>query len=141
MEKMGSEPLSRAMKFQPGFRLSEMDVGILMLGVCAAVLLARLDERLGLASLFVLAHFFLFCNVLRMSRPLELIWAVLFVLLAGSTFTFDLPSWNYTLIAILLVTLILAIVQILQPSYHGVLWRKINPNLKQWWDAREGHKP
>jgi hypothetical protein len=39
------------------------------------------------------------------------------------------------------VTLILAIVQILQPSYHGVLWRKINPNLKQWWDAREGHKP
>jgi hypothetical protein len=141
MEKMGSEPLSRAMKFQPGFRLSEMDVGILMLGVCAAVLLARLDERLGLASLFVLAHFFLFCNVLRMSRPLELIWAVLFVLLAGSTFTFDLPSWNYTLIAILVVTLILAIVQILQPSYHGVLWRKINPNLKQWWDAREGHKP
>jgi hypothetical protein len=129
------------MKFQPGFRLSEMDVGILMLGVCAAVLLARLDERLGLASLFVLAHFFLFCNVLRMSRPLELIWAVLFVLLAGSTFTFDLPSWNYTLIAILVVTLILAIVQILQPSYHGVLWRKINPNLKQWWDAREGHKP
>jgi hypothetical protein len=133
--------MRRTLKFQPGFRLSEMDVGFLMLGVCAAVLLARLDERLGVALLFVLAHFFLFCNVLRMSRPLELIWAVLFVLLAGSTFTFDLPSWNYTLIAILVVTLILAIVQILQPSYHGVLWRKINPNLKQWWDAREGHKP
>jgi hypothetical protein len=133
--------MRRTLKFQPGFRLSEMDVGFLMLGVCAAVLLARLDERLGVALLFVLAHFFLFCNVLRMSRPLELIWAVLFVLLAGSTFYFGLPPWNYTLAAMLVVTLILAFVQILQSSYHGVLWRKINPNLKQWWAAREGRKP
>ena len=133
--------MRRTLKFQPGFRLSEMDVGFLMLGVCAAVLLARLDERLGLASLFVLAHFFLFCNVLRMSRPLELIWAVFFVLLAGSTFTFGFPSWNSTLIAMLVVTLILALVHILQPFYHGVLWRMINPNLKQWWEARVGRKP
>ena len=133
--------MRRTLKFQPGFRLSEMDVGILMLGICSSVLLARLDERLGVALLFVLAHFFLFCNMLRMSRPLELIWAVLFVLLAGSTFTFGLPSWNYILIAILVVTLILAFIQILLPSYHGVLWRKINPNLEQWWDAREGRKP
>ena len=133
--------MRRTLKFQPGFRLSEMDVGFLMLGVCAAVLLARLDERLGLALLFVLAHFFLFCNMLRMSRALELIWAVLFVLLAGSTFTFGLPSWNTTLAAMLVLTLILAFVQILLPSYHGVLWRKINPNLEQWWDAREGRKP
>ena len=74
--------MRRTLKFQPGFRLSEMDVGIIMLGVCVSVLLARLDERLGMMVLFVLAHFFLFCNVLRMSRPLELIWAGLFVLLA-----------------------------------------------------------
>lgn len=39
----------RKLKFQPGFRLFAMDVGILMLGVYATVLLARLDERLGLA--------------------------------------------------------------------------------------------
>ena len=131
----------RGLEFQPGFRLSEMDVGYLMLGVCAAVLLARWDERLGLAVLFVLAHFFLFCNVLRMSRPLELIWAVLFVLLAGSTFTFGFPQWNITVVGMLTATLILAIIQFLLPSYHGVFWRKINPNLKQWWDAREGLKP
>ena len=129
--------MSRTLKFVPGFRLSEMDVGFLMLGVCVAVLLARLDERLGLASLFVLAHFFLFCNVLRMSRPLELTWAALFVLLAGSTFYFDLPPLNHTVAVMLVVTLILAFVQILQPSYHGVFWRKINPSLEQWWAARE----
>ena len=123
-------------KFQPGFRLSELDVGVLMLGVCGAVLLARLDEQFGMAVLFVLAHFFLFCNVLRMSRPLELIWAALFVLLAASTFHFGRPPWNYTMAVMLAVTLVLAFVQMLQPSYHGVFWRKINPNLEQWWAAR-----
>ena len=128
--------MSSELKFQPGFRLSEFDIGFLMVGVCAAVLLARLDERLGLASLFVLAHFFLFCNVLRMSRSLELIWAAVFLLLAGSAFYFDFPSWNHTVAVMLVVTLILIIVQILQPSYHGVFWRKINPNLEQWWAAR-----
>ena len=125
-------------KFQPGFRLSEMDVGILLLGLCGSVLLARFDERLGMTVLFVLAHFFLFCNVLRMSRPLELIWAGLFVLLAGSTFHFGLPPWNTTLVGMLVVTVILAIIQFLLSSYHGVFWRKINPNLKQWWVARDG---
>ncbi len=124
-------------KFQPGFRLSELDVGFIMLGVCGAVLLARLDERFGMAVLFVLAHFFLFCNVLRMSRPLELVWAALFVLLAVSTFYFGRPPWNYTMAAMMAVTLVLAFVQMLQPSYHGVFWRKINPNLEQWWAARD----
>ncbi len=126
--------------FQPGFRLSELDVGILIAGICASVLLARLDERLAVALLFTLAHFFLFCNVLRMSRPLELLWAVLFVLLAGSTFYLGFPPWNYTLAAMLVVTLTLALVQILRPSYHGVLWRQINPNLKQWWAANGGRQ-
>jgi hypothetical protein len=113
-----------------------MDVGFIILGVCVAVLLARFDERLGIAVLFVLAHFFLFCNVLRMSRPLELIWAGLFLLLAGSTFYYGLPPWNYVLAFMLGVTLILAIAQMFQPSYHGVFWQKINPNLEQWWLSR-----
>jgi len=133
--------MKRTLKFQPGFRLSEMDVGIILLGVCVSVLLGRFDERLGMMVLFVLAHFFLFCNVLRMSRPLELIWAGLFVLLAGSTFTFGQPSWNTTMAAMLGMTLILTFIQCLLPSYHGVLWRKLNPNLEQWWAAREGRRP
>lgn len=128
------------MDFKPGFRLSEMDFGFIIMSICASVLLARFDERLGVALIFVLAHFFLFCNVLRMSRPLELLWAVLFVLLAGSTFYLGIPPWHYTQASMLLVTFILALVQILLPSYHGVFWRKINPNLKQWWAAKKGRQ-
>ena len=33
-----------AVDFRPGFRLSEIDVGVLMLGILASVLLARFDE-------------------------------------------------------------------------------------------------
>ena len=126
--------------FKPGFRLSEMDVGILIAVISASVLLARFDERFGMVLLFVLAHFFLFCNVLRMSRSLELLWAALFVLLAGSTFYLSFPLLRYTLSVMLVVTVILSAVQTMQPSYHGVLWRKVNPDLKQWWDANEGRR-
>jgi hypothetical protein len=132
--------MRNARGLQPGFRLSKMDVGILIAGIGASVLLARLDERLGVALLFTLAHFFLFCNVLRIGRPLELIWAVLFVLLAGSTFHLGEPPWKYTLAVILVVTLVLALIQVLRPSYHGVLWRQINPNLKQRRVANEGRQ-
>ena len=121
------------MDFRPGFRLSEIDVGVLMLGILASVLLARFDESLAVALLFTLAHFFLFCNVLRMSRPLELVWAALFVLLAASTILIGFPPWNYTLSAMLAVTAIFAVVQVLRSSYHGVFWRQLNPNLPQWW--------
>ena len=121
--------------FRPGFRLSEIDVGVLILGILASVLLARFDEPFAVALLFTLAHFFLFCNVLRMSRPLELVWAALFVLLAVSTILIGFPPWSYTLSAMLAVTAILAVVQVLRPSYHGVFWRQLNPNLPQWWAA------
>lgn len=121
------------MDFRPGFRLSEIDVGVLMLGILASVLLARFDESFAVALLFTLVHFFLFCNVLRMSRPFELVWAVLFVLLAASTILIGFPSWGYTLSAMLAMTVILAAVQVLRPSYHGVFWRQLNPNLPQWW--------
>lgn len=118
-----------------------MDVGIIILGVSVSVLLARFDERLGLAVLFTLAHFFLFCNVLRMSRPLKLIWAILFVLLAGSSFHIGIPPWSVALAGMLVVTLILTLVQILLPSYHGVFWQQLNPSLEQWWADKGRRQP
>ena len=119
--------------FRPGFRISEIDVGVLIFGTVGSVLLARLDEALGVATVFTVAHFFLFCNVLRMSRLLELIWAAPFVLLASSTILIGVPTWSHTFTAMLAVTVILAVIQVLRPSYHGAFWGRINPNLPQWW--------
>jgi hypothetical protein len=127
--------------FRPGFRISEIDVGVLMLGTLVSVLLARFDESFAVAILFTIAHFFLFCNVLRMSRPLELAWAALFVLLAASTILIGFPTWSHTFSVMLAVTAILAFIQVLQPSYHGAFWRRLNPNLPHWWaiNRRDKH--
>ncbi len=127
-------------EFQPGFRLSEIDVGILLAGLPFSVLIGHLDESLTFVALFTLAHFFLFCNVLRMSRPLEVLWAVLFVVLAVSTILTGFPTWTFTFSIMLLVTVILTVVQALRPSYHGVFWRQLNPNLPQWWAANRENR-
>ena len=124
------------MDFRPGFRVSEVDIAVLIAGVLGSALLIRFDESLAIAVFFTLGHFFLFCNVLRMSRPLELAWAVTFVFLAGSTFRIGFPPFIYTLLTMLVITTILAAIQILRPSYHGAFWQQLNPNLPQWWAAQ-----
>jgi hypothetical protein len=120
-------------KFSPGFRLSELDIGVLILALLGTILVGRMDSSLALALAFPVAHFFLFCNVLRMARPLELIWAALYLLLAGCTVFLGLPTWKYTFGSLLLVTVTLAVVQLRKPSYHGICWQRINPRLEQWW--------
>lgn len=124
--------------FRPGFRLSEIDAGVLILGVVVMPVLGRFHEMLAFVLLFTLGHFFLFCNVLRMSRPLELVWAMIFVCLAGSALRIGFPPWSYTFSVMLVITIVLAIIEMRRPSYHGVFWRQLNPNLQQWWDANKG---
>ena len=119
--------------FRPGFRISEIDVGVLILGTVGSPLLARLEESLAFATLFTIAHFFLFCNVLRITRSLELLWAALFVVFAASSFLIGFPAWGHTFTVMLAVTVIFAIIHVLQPSYHGAFWKQINPNLPHWW--------
>jgi hypothetical protein len=125
--------MKTATQFRPGFRISKIDVAVLLLGALGATSVARFDESLGFALAFTVAHFFLFCNVLRMARSLELSWAALFVLLAASTLLHGMPSWGHTFAVMLCVTLIFAALQLHKPSYHGIFWKRINPNLPQWW--------
>ena len=95
-----------------------------------------MDNPLGISVFFTIAHFFLFCNVLRMRRLYELIWAALFVLLASLSIAVKTPIWPGTIMIMLAVTVLLAVLQMRQPSYHGIFWRQINPGLPQWWAER-----
>lgn len=122
--------------FNPGFRISAWDVAVLVLGAAGSLLLSRMDAPLGLAVAFTVAHFFLFCNVLRMARPLELAWAALFVLLSGSTVLNDFPTWGQTFLAMLGFTILFAVLQMRKLSYHGIFWQRVNPNLPQWWELK-----
>lgn len=120
------------MKFQPGFRLSIMDVCILVSGILGAILAYKISLNLAFACLFVVGHFFLFCNVIRMSRIPELVWATSFIVL------FIMLSETSMLLVVmgsLAITLLLTILELKKPSYHGVLWQKFNPDLPLWFES------
>lgn len=128
-------------KFAPGFRLSALDIFVIIVTVIGSVAMLSVNVWWAFCLAFVVLHFFLFCNVFRLARPLELLWAAVFVMLAGATIVFDQPGWPVTAALSLVVTLIVVAVEMRKPSYHGIAWRQINPNLPQWWDnnSRTAH--
>ena len=123
--------------FNPGFRLSITDVIILIAGAIASLLVANIEFWFGIAIVFTVGHFFLFCNVFRMPRHLELAWAALFLLLLGSTIVMQQPDWLVSFGFSLIGTVVVVVIQLRQPSYHGVGWSRINPQLPQWWQAQD----
>src|SRR5262245_52620709 len=91
-------------KFQPGFRLSAIDLIVLIAGTVAAILLWQQTWWIGFVIAFVIAHFFLFCNVFRVSRPLELAWAAIFTITAGATIATGFPGWAAAIVGTLIAT-------------------------------------
>jgi hypothetical protein len=124
-----------ASQFAPGFRLSALDVVVLIAGVAGTFVLGRVTWWWGFVLALVLGHFFLFCNVVRMARPLELVWALVFVLLAAPTIAVGQPGWLLTALGTLLATVILVLIEMRKPSYHGVGWQWLNPGLPAWWES------
>jgi hypothetical protein len=124
--------------FQPGFRLSPVDCVVIVAGTIATFACWSTAWWIGFVIGFVVAHFFLFCNIFRVARPLELAWSGVFIALTYCTITFEKPSWLITIVTSLLATVFVVAVEMRKPSYHGVLWRRINPKLPQWWAAQGG---
>jgi hypothetical protein len=126
---------SGAHTFSPGFKFSKLDAIILFVGLFIAADLAAVMPWLGISIGFVIAHFFLFCNVVRMTRSSELAWAGLFVVLAASTTLTGQPHWAWTLAIAFVGAVFLVFLEMRKPSYHGIFWQRINPNLPQWWET------
>jgi hypothetical protein len=126
--------------FAPGFRLSVVDIIVLVAGTAVTIVLSMFVWWWGFVPAFVLAHFFLFCNVVRMARPLELIWSDVYVVLAGATVSLETPGWLVTTLVSLLVTAMVVVVEVRKPSYHGVGWQRINPDLPAWWESHVAKK-
>jgi hypothetical protein len=123
-------------EFKPGFRLSIVDVIVLLAGIPAVVWLSHDFPVMAFVIAFALGHFFLFCNVFRIARPLELIWAGVFTGLAGATISSGRPGWPSTIVISLAVTVVVVLIEMRKPSYHGVGWKRINPGLIDWWRNR-----
>jgi hypothetical protein len=122
--------------FTPGFRLSVVDGCVLLGGGAGIILSSMIVWWWGFVLGFLIGHFLLFCNVVRMARPLELLWSGGFVVLAAATIVLDTPGWLATALLSLIVTGIVVLVEMRKPSYHGVGWKWINPGLPAWWEAR-----
>ena len=120
--------------FKPGFRISTLDITVIVAALLAAYWLAAEFTQLSTGILFVVAHFFLFCNVVRMSRIPELIWASHFVLLSIASIHYDYIAWHYTLLLSVVVTILLIALETRRSGYHGVFWKTLNPNLPQWYE-------
>ena len=122
--------------FRPGLQISARDAVVLVVGGATAAFVARTDWWLGLVVGFVVGHFFLFCNVFRIARRLELAWAALFLALAVGTAALGVPGPLPTIVTCLVATLLVIIRDMRTPSYHGIAWRQLNPKLLLWWEAQ-----
>jgi hypothetical protein len=123
--------------FRPGARLSFFDMIILVGGLVGAIQVEGVIWWAGMVVGCVVIHFFLFCNIFRISRPPELIWATVFVLLAGSTILTETPGWVATYTIAIALSSFLIWRETKKPDYHGICWKKWNPDLPTWWESRE----
>ncbi|MFY9314316.1 MAG: hypothetical protein WAO95_02005 [Burkholderiales bacterium] len=98
--------------------------------------LADVEWWMGLIVGFAVGHFFLFCNVFRVGKPLELTWSAIFVALSGSTIVTGRPGWLVTVAVTLAATPVVIVAQVRSPSYHGIAWQRLNPKLREWWETR-----
>lgn len=128
--------------FSPGFRLSKLDVFIVFAGIIGSYALYSLAPPMSYIMLFIVVHFFIFCNVLRMSRKPELIWASAFVLMCAFSLRTELISLQWVFVLSLALTLLLIGLELKKGSYHGVFWRRFNPKLENWFrENRSLKKP
>jgi hypothetical protein len=121
--------------FAPGFRLSAVDAVVLILGALVSAALASIDRSYCLVVCIPLAHFFVFCNVFRVSRFPELIWAGIFMALAGTALVSGFPGWWVTVFVAVCVCAVVVVAEMRKASYHGIFWQRINPRLPDWWEA------
>ena len=124
-----------APNFNPGFRILPFDVLGLIIGLLGALATLTRIEWAGLVTGFVVLHFFLFCNVFRVSRSAELIWATVFLALATSTIINAVPGWTATFTGSLARSTIVSWIETKRGDYHGILWKKLNPGMPEWWES------
>ena len=85
---------------------------------------------------FVVVHFFLFCNVFRIRRQPELIWAGLLVIVTAAW----IQSGHLSILGICgtQVPVTIAIIgnELRSPTYHGIFSRRINPTIEDYLAGR-----
>ena len=119
------------MEFKPGFRIFITDIIFIVALAIFAVSISSINRYLSIIIFLPCIQFFLFCNVFRIRRKTELIWATLYLIVGYCGYYFQINTY---LIAFILLTtgMLLIFREFKHPGYHGIMWRRINPNLEYW---------
>lgn len=120
-----------------GMRFSRMDAVAIFAMAIAAVALWPAVGGLALVGPFALGHFFLFCNVFRVRRRLEIGWAAAFVANCAMWVTFA-EGWSWAAVFAVQLPITIAVIasEIRSPRYHGVRANRWNPRLHEYLDGK-----
>lgn len=123
------EPQHTPSERRHGFRFSVWDALILLSGFGLALWLRSEEFALWWVVLAAVGHFFLFCNVFLVWRRWELGWAVIFVINVAAHVAYGIFGWLSPILVQLPVTVLVIMLQIRSPWYHGIFARRLNPHL------------
>lgn len=115
-----------------GFRFTPQDIISIAVFTTAAVVLWRWENPLWWMLTIAGSHFFLFCNVFRIVRRRELIWAASFILNIGGWLWFEQLTCAHVLASQLPITIFLIIADMRAPGYHGIFANRLNPRLNDY---------
>ncbi|MDF1660346.1 MAG: hypothetical protein P1V97_01140 [Planctomycetota bacterium] len=118
-----------------GFRFSMVDAIAIAICVVSTVYLYPQIGADALLFSVVLGHFFLFCNVFRVRRNYELIWAALFLVNFVAWRLTGPVDWAAILSCQTPATLIAIIAEIRSPEYHGIFSHSRIPSFEERLDS------
>ena len=120
-----------------GFRMSAADAAVLIVGTAATLIGRRHLGDLWPLPLLLLLHFFLFCNVFRVRRRWELMWAAVFVLnVLAWQVAVGRIFWAGVLLAQTPVTLAVISAQVSSGWYHGIGFARLPARFSEKWRGR-----
>src|SRR5262245_20302076 len=119
-----------------GFRFFGTDAVVIVVCGGAAYVLQRMEHPLWWLLLIVAGHFFLFCNVFRVRRRFEVIWAVLLVLNCAAWILLGHLDWPHVLLTQAPFTVAAVIAEARSDRYHGIFAQSANRKLQDYLEGR-----
>lgn len=128
--------MSKRLPSSVGFRFSPGDASILAAAALLSWWLWSVEMPLWWIVPAVTVHFFLFCNVFRVRRSLELIWAGCFVINCLCCLMRLDTGWSGPMLVQAPVTLAVIAAEMMSPRYHGIFAARLNRRLNEYLEAR-----
>jgi len=119
-----------------GFQISLRDCLAIIVFASIAGMLWRWESPLWWIVVVAAGHFFLFCNVFRIIRRRELIWAGCFMFNVGAWAWLGDLEWSRVLLCQLPITALLIFADVRSPGYHGIFAKQLNAQLADYLEGK-----